>query len=84
MTHDLQVAEIFLRYRACGLDVLQCWVGEDVFPRRWRTTARPDALLLDAQGKFLRAVEYGGDYTPQRMWTLHRALAYVGLSYEIW
>ena len=84
VTHDLHVAEVFLRYRASGLNVSQRWVGEDNLPAHWPIRQRPDALLLENNGRPFRAVEYGGDYSPQRLENLHAGLAYLGLSYEIW
>lgn len=84
MTHDLQVAEILLAYRSRGLDVRQHWVLEDHFPHTWPIRVQPDALLLDADGRFQRAVEYGGDYSVDRLKRLHYALASIWLPYEIW
>lgn len=82
-THDLHVAEVFLSYRRHGTAVGQ-WVGEDRLPKSWPLRQRPDALLVDRAGYFLRAIEYGGDYSSDRLWALHRALAALPLAYEIW
>jgi hypothetical protein len=84
VTHDLHVAEIFLAYRSMGFDVHKRWVGEDRIPDVWPIRVRPDALVLDAEGQFLRAVEYGGDYSIDRLRELHNALARIWLAYEIW
>jgi hypothetical protein len=35
LSHELFVAEIFIRYRANGLDVDGQWIGEDQFPKSW-------------------------------------------------
>jgi len=82
-THDLHVGEVFLSYRQHNFDQRR-WVGEDAFRDSWPIRQRPDALLLDEQGNFTRAVEYGGDYSVERLATLHDALARIGMSYEIW
>jgi hypothetical protein len=84
ITHDLHVAEVFLAYCARGFDVRQRWVLEDYFPDTWPIREQPDAILLDEQGKFARAVEYGGDYSVERLEKLHHALARIWLPYEIW
>ena len=84
ITHDLHVAEIFLAYRARGFDERQRWVPEDHFPDTWPIREQPDAILLDGDGQFKRAVEYGGDYSVDRLIRLHYALARIRLPYEIW
>lgn len=83
-THDLHVAEVFLKYRADGFDVGRCWIGEDNLPRYWPIAARPDALLLDDIGVVICAVEYGGDYSPERLQSFHSAFSRSGLAYELW
>lgn len=85
MTHDLHVAQVFLTYRGRGLSVDQ-WIGEDNFPGSWKSQQRPDGLLRRADGTIYRAIEYGGDYLPQRLMELHQSLANetVRLGYEIW
>jgi hypothetical protein len=83
-THDLHVAEVFLRYGEQGFDVQSSWLSEDRLPLAWPLRQRPDALLLDDEGHFLRAIEYGGDYPIERLQELHFALASLPLAYEIW
>jgi hypothetical protein len=84
LSHELFVAEVFIRYRAIGLDVDRQWVGEDQFPKSWPVRSRPDALLRNGEGKITRAVEYGGAYKPRRLAALHGALKSIPLAYEIW
>ena len=83
MTHDLHVAELYLHYRTNGLSARN-WVSEDRLPREWPLRQRPDATLTDDRGRIYRAVEYGGDYPPQRLLELHEGMASIELSYEIW
>ena len=83
-THDLQVAEVFLRYVARGFPRGVHWVGEDVLPETWPIRQRPDALLVDDAGQYVRAVEYGGDYSEERLIDLHLGLSSIPLTYEIW
>lgn len=85
MTHDLHVTEIYLNYRRRGL--AERWIGEDRFPGWWPIDVRPDAALQNRLGGLTRAIEYGGDYSSERLHELHTALSGfggVGLSYEIW
>ena len=83
MTHDLNVAALYLHYRKSGLPGDR-WISEDRLPRNWPLKQRPDALLRSESGTLLRAVEYGGDYPPTRLVELHAGLASIGLGYEIW
>lgn len=83
MTHDLHVGEVLLSYRRRGYD-LRRWVGEDYFPATWPLRERPDALLIDERGRFSRVIEYGGDYSVDRLLKSHQAAARVDLAYEIW
>ena len=84
LSHELFVAEIFIRYRANGLDVDRQWIGEDQFPKSWPVRSRPDVLLRNQDDKIVRAVEYGGAYTVHRLSKLHAALRSIPLAYEIW
>ena len=85
MTHDLHVTEIFLNYRLHGLSIDR-WVGEDNLPFTWPVQQRPDAALQTAEGSIYRAVEYGGDYSLERLLELHSAFSSPPnrLAYEIW
>jgi hypothetical protein len=83
MTHDLNVSELYLHYRRSGLPD-RCWTSEDRLPRDWPLKERPDALLRNDAGDFVRAVEYGGDYQTRRLSELHAGLSSIGLGYEIW
>lgn len=84
LTHDLQVAEVFLTYRRQGIDVSR-WVAEDALSAVLSIRQRPDAALLDERSENLsRAIEYGGDYTVKRLELFHDAVASICLPYEIW
>lgn len=83
MTHDLQVAEVYLRYRLNGLPARR-WASEDRLPRDWPLRERPDAALTSESGEVYRAIEYGGDYPPRRLAALHAGFASIELDYEIW
>lgn len=81
MTHDLQVAEVFLHHRKQAGS--ESWVGEDNLPKSWRARIRPDAVVM-AEGEYSRAIEYGGDYSAERLYELHSAFHRIQLAYELW
>ncbi|MEM7312374.1 MAG: hypothetical protein AAF497_04405 [Planctomycetota bacterium] len=83
MTHDLNVSEVFLHYRQLGLPV-SLWVGEDNLPREFPGDVRPDALLLDANGEWHRAVEYGGAYNVNRLLALRDSAADANVELQLW
>jgi hypothetical protein len=83
-THDLQLAEVCLHYVKVEQTSGLYWVSEDALPETWPLRERPDALLVDGDGRFVLAVEYGGDYSYQRLAELHHGLASIPLAYEIW
>lgn len=83
MTHDLHVSEIFLHLRASGRYSAR-WLSEDQLPKAWPLDIRPDAVLLDDVGKPATAIEYGGDYSVQRLKELHAGFDSIGLGYELW
>ena len=82
MTHDLHVSEVFLRFRRAGRQ--DEWCSEDQLSAEWPIRERPDAVLVDDAGDIVRALEYGGDYSPHRLAELHSGFSGVGLNYEIW
>ena len=84
VTHDLHVSEMFLHHFEAGCDVYRDWVGEDCLPRPWPLRERPDALLCDEHGQVNRALEYGGEYTVQRLAKLHQGFVKINLPYELW
>ena len=83
-THDLHLAEVFLLYRAAGLDWRELWVGEDSIAARWGWPKIPDAVLCDALGHPVRAVDFGGAYREDRLREFHRSCAAQTLPYELW
>lgn len=83
-THDLHLAEVYLVYRQRDFDVRHRWLGEEVLPLNWPIRQRPDAVLVDHDGHFIRAIEYGGNYSMERLSALHHGLESIPLAYEIW
>ena len=85
LTHELFVAEVFLRYLQNGLNVYSGeWVSEDHFPSPWPIRVRPDRLIRDPEGNIIRAIEYGGAYGVRRLSSLYGALKGISLPCEGW
>ena len=83
MTHDVQVSEVFFRYWLRGMP-FDSWINEDRLPPDFSTGARPDALLVDSTGSWLRAIEYGGDYSVERLVALRDCAARCNVALELW
>lgn len=83
LTHDLNVSEVYLHIFR-GRESELRWLSEDRLPRSWPIRERPDAVLIDATGKVVRAIEYGGDYPASRLEQLHVSLAKAEIGYELW
>lgn len=83
LTHDLNVSEVYLRVFRFREDGTR-WVSEDRLPGDWPMRERPDAVLVDAAGKTVQAIEYGGDYPVSRLQELHVGFAKANLGYQLW
>ena len=83
-THDLHVAEVYLLYRREKPDVAKQWVGEDAIALERKSGKVPDALIRDADGSTLRAVEFGGAYAAERVEAFHLHCEQQGIPYEMW
>ena len=81
LSHDLQVSEVFLHYRENNQQAF--WLHED-FLDDWPTKERPDAVLINERGQFVRAIEYGGAYSPARLQAMQNAFSRQGIPLEIW
>ena len=89
VTHDLHLAELYLRARRTAR--AESWVSETELAR-FRQSGRggeeseklPDAALLDSQGQPRSFIEFGGQYPAGRVERFHRYCAGKGVSYELW
>lgn len=84
LQHDLGVAEIWARRTP---EPEQKWISEDIFRSWYLREAKakvPDALLVDERdNQVKRVLEYGGQYSRQRLAEFHRYWA-SRAPYEIW
>lgn len=87
--HDLGSAEVltlaYERNRKWAAD----WIGEDLLKREHpqvaeRLKAMPDAVTLNHHSEIFKAIEFGGQYTTERLKRLHEAFASRDIRYELW
>lgn len=86
-THDVHVAEVFLVLRRTSPHLASRWVGEDALPRtkRFRREQRPDAAIVDADGRVQQVTEFiGASYGPHRLVAIHQHCAKRGWRYDLW
>lgn len=77
-THDLHVAEVFVRYSRRHAALAADWLGEAAFPKlgfEIRRMKDPDAFIVDADGSIQRVVEFAGKYNVEHLEALHKHCA---------
>lgn len=86
-THDLHVAQIYLRLRLSDPAAAEDWVSEETLS----TTVRPkkgdklpDAVLNHADGSMRLVIEFGGAYDRGRVEKLHRYCHRQEVPYQLW
>jgi len=92
VTHDLHLAELYLRARQSGSQRAASWTSETELARLREPAARggeegeklPDAALLDQDGQPRSFIEFGGQYPAVRVKNFHHYCAGKGVSYELW
>jgi hypothetical protein len=83
-THDLHVAELYLRFLRSEPALAECWVSEEVLQKRNPGKKASDGALLDRAGEIRLAIEFGGSYRSRRVKSFHRECARKNLPYELW
>lgn len=83
-THDLGVAQIWLRLRATAPEWAAAWRGEDLLADTRRAEKCPDAFIVNPSGLVVCILEFGGAYQAQRIREFHDDCAARGLPYQIW
>ncbi len=84
-THDLGVAEVFLRFQQSRPEFAPLWRGERVIAHLRRRLKVPDAVIADESlwpPKLV--VEFAGAYSAQRLREFHHFCVKERLQYEIW
>ena len=85
-THDIHLAQIYLRLLQANDKRARLWVSEAARAgrggRRGRSAKLPD-VLIGRPGKFL-ALEFGGEYDKARLREFHAHCQQLELPYEVW
>ena len=73
-THDMHVAEVFVRYAVSEPASAAMWLGEAAFPKLGFEIHRmkdPDAFIVDEAGSIQRVVEFAGKYDVKHLEDFH-------------
>ena len=85
LTHDLGVAETFLRFRETRPTEATLWKGEGIISPLRRKKKVPDAIIA---GDFIwpprLVVEFAGSYSRERIQVFHWFCEKEQLAYELW
>lgn len=84
VSHDLGVAAIWLWYCEHHFDRIATWRGEDTLSDVEHGQSVPDAVLLGRDERPAVWIEFGGDYTADRVAAFHDSAASQFVSYQIW
>lgn len=84
-SHDLGLANVYLRYRDLSPSLAATWRHEDALQAAASKGGRlPDAALCAPDGKVFLALEFGGAYKSERLLSLHRSCASSDTPYQVW
>jgi hypothetical protein len=93
-THDVHMAQVFLRYRNRHPQFVADWVFEEQVKAERKASARqsdrsdatgeklPDAFIRSSSGT--RVIEFGGAYGKDKLIAFHRYCKEYSFPYEIW
>lgn len=84
-THDVHMAALFLRYRKRYPELMKYWLSEEIIKRgrpKRKGEKLPDAII-QAPG-YQQVVEFGGEYSKEKLISFHEYCAEKELPYEIW
>lgn len=84
LTHDIHMAELFLKLQRSEPQTAQTWASESELYSvgLGRNQRLPDAMVRDAVG--WRVIEFGGQYAPPKLRDFHDFCQARSLRYEIW
>lgn len=84
VTHDLHLAEVYLKCRKTRPRLARAWVGEDAFGKAGYGIKDPDAFIMNSNGDAIHIIEFGGKYSSDRIRDFHEHCAQRSLGYELW
>jgi len=83
-THDIGVAQVWLRFSSVDPRQAAAWHGEDLMAHTRVRQKLPDAFLLNPEGTPVAVIEFGGSYDSRRLRDFHLDCASRRLPYQIW
>ena len=84
VTHDLGVTAMWQWYFLYKPQLLQHWVGEDIVAADFQSESLPDAVLNAPNGEPALLLEFGGQYSRERIEAFHAMASSRQLPYQIW
>ena len=83
-THDLGVAAVWLRLQQAAPEWAKAWRGEDLLAHTRRGEKIPDAFIVDECERVTWVIEFGGNYTAERVEAFHNDCASREIPYQLW
>lgn len=84
LTHDIHVAELYLRLLEKDQSTRERWIGEEVLGRDLKGETVPDAILKNSDGLPELIIDFGGRYDTRRLRHFHEHCQKRELAYELW
>ncbi len=85
--HDLGVTDVFLVRQRQTPHSQERWISEDLLRRRFAGPLLrrvPDAAIVAPDGTVSRLIEFGGQYSVQKLKAFHAHCRRQALPYELW
>ena len=84
-THDLGLAQVYLRFRELFPEMIPQWRGERMIAHLRRRKKVPDAVIADEMlWPPILVVEFAGEYDARRLRQFHHVCVKEQLSYQLW
>jgi len=84
VTHDLGVTAMWTWYFQHKSQLIQHWVGEDLVKADFQSESLPDAVINNPDGESVLLLEFGGQYSRERIEAFHEMAFSRQLPYQIW
>ncbi len=84
VSHDLGVSAVWLWFYCYQPKNAAAWRSEDMLTYIESGESVPDAVLVDSNEQPVVLIEFGGDYSADRVASFHDSAAHSGLPYQIW
>jgi len=84
VSHDLGVAEVWLWFYCNRPTYAKAWRGEDLLTDNEPGQSLPDAVLIGRDEQPAMLIEFGGDYSADRISAFHDDAVMRELPYQIW